>query len=86
MLDDLIGDWQVTTEWKPIADGAVHRLRGRMETQWIVDGRVLESRSFDDDGHEVAKVLVRLRSDRGRLRRLLGDRHVDVLRARAGSS
>ena len=56
VLDGLLGDWRVTTEWKPIADGAVHRLRA-METRWIVDGRVQESRSFDDDGQEIAKVL-----------------------------
>jgi hypothetical protein len=57
VLDDLVGDWRVTTEWKPIADGAVHHLSARTETQWIVDGRVQESRSFDDDGREIAKVL-----------------------------
>jgi hypothetical protein len=57
VLDELVGDWRVTTEWKPVANGDVHRLGGRMETRWIVDGRVQESRSFDDDGEEIAKVL-----------------------------
>src|SRR5689334_13849297 len=57
VLDALVGDWQVSTEWEQIAGAGIRHVRGRSVNGWIFGGRVLELRGFDAEGTESSKVL-----------------------------
>lgn len=58
VLDRLVGSWRASTEWEPLPGRGVRRSVSDCEIEWILDGRVLESRTFDDHGVETAKLLI----------------------------
>jgi len=57
VLDALVGDWQVRATWEPIPGGGVQDIEATTHTEWILGGRVLESRSTNPDGIETTRVL-----------------------------
>ena len=58
VLDALVGRWRVTTEWEPAVGKGIRRSEGRVENRWILDGRVLESDSYDEQGTLTTKLLL----------------------------
>ena len=58
VLDPLLGDWRADTDWDPRGDGQIRRSQGRVENRWILDGRVLESCSFDEQGDLTTRFLL----------------------------
>ena len=57
-LDRLVGDWDQAVQWQLRAGGPWLRQQGRARNRWILDGRVLESCSFDVEGAETSRTLL----------------------------
>ena len=58
LLDPLIGDWQTESVWEPFVGHGLRRSKQRTENRWILGGRTLESRTFDDAGEEQLRLLL----------------------------
>ena len=57
-LDALVGRWASRTEWEPIVGHGVRVIHGRTETDWVYEGRVLRSRTFDEGGAETGTLVL----------------------------
>ena len=55
LLDPLVGDWRLESQWEVTAGGGWHHHTGSTRNRWILDRRAIESCNLDADGSEVSR-------------------------------
>jgi hypothetical protein len=56
-LEWLVGDWEMSGEWIPMADKPPLPVTGRSENRWILFGHAVESDGWSAEGEHTSKVL-----------------------------